>query len=175
MRTVNSGSSVSALAWTGQTFFTGGQNGQIQQWGLDSDEATLDIQGHRVQVNSLDYEPSSALLASGSSDQTVIVQKVNFTSTPAPLHTLTGHISDVYEVKFSPSDPHILATCDIGGEVRLWDAHSGNCIHIFQNGFCGALYLSRENYINFSPDGKLLACCGNEVKVFRVASGQVII
>ena len=27
--------------------------------------------------------------------------------------------------------------------------------------------------INFSPDGKLLACRGSEVKVLRVATGQV--
>ena len=30
-----------------------------------------------------------------------------------------------------------------------------------------------ENFINFSPDGKLLACTGSEVKVFRVATKQL--
>ena len=30
-----------------------------------------------------------------------------------------------------------------------------------------------ENFINFSPDGKLLACRGSKVKVFRVATGQM--
>ena len=99
----------------------------------------------------------------------MIVQKVDSTSTQTPLHTLTGHKKTVYEVKFSPSDPHILATCDHRGEVRLWEVHHGNCLHIFQFGPGGGL----KNQISFSLDGKLLACSGDEVKIFRVASGQV--
>ena len=30
-----------------------------------------------------------------------------------------------------------------------------------------------QNNINFSPDGKLLACRGSNVKVLRVATGQL--
>ena len=30
-----------------------------------------------------------------------------------------------------------------------------------------------ENLINFSPDGKLIACRGAEVKVFRVKTGEL--
>ena len=77
-------------------------------------------------------------------------------------------------MKFSPTDPHILATWDYNGEVRLWDALAGNCIHRFQCDKEGIIvYSFEENYINFSPDGKLLACRGSEVKVFRVATGQL--
>ena len=95
-------------------------------------------------------------------------------SSPAPLHTLTGHKSSFYEVKFSPSEAHILATWDKSGEMRLWDALAGNCLHLFQsdNGMMGA-YCGEENYINFSPDGKLLACRGSEVKVLRVATWKI--
>ena len=35
------------------------------------------------------------------------------------------------------------------------------------------VYSLDENYINFSSDGKLLACRGSEVKVFTVATGQL--
>ena len=88
--------------------------------------------------------------------------------------SITGHNDCVVEVKFSPTDPHILATWDYNGEVRLWDALAGNCIHRFQCGTGGTTrYSFEENFINFSPDGKLLACMGSEVKVFRVATGQL--
>ena len=137
---------------------------------MDQDGDSLDLQAHSGLVNSLDFQPSSALLASGSLDKTVIVQKVNnSTSTQTPVHTLTGHKDVVVEVKFSPSDPHILATCDESGEVRLWDVHHGNCRHIL---LCGPRDVWK-NQISFSADGKLLACPDNEVKIFRAASGQV--
>ena len=104
----------------------------------------------------------------------MIVQKLDLPSSHTLLHTLTGHKSSVKEVKFSPSEAHILATWDNSWEVRLWDALAGNCLHIFQ---CDKDRMStfryEENYINFSPDGKLLACRGSEVKVFRVATGQL--
>ena len=136
VRKVNCGSDVFALVWTGEkSFVSGNMDGRIKLWSVDQDGDSLRLQGHSRTVYSLDYQPSSAVLASGSSDKTVIVQKVNnSTSTPAPLHTLTGHKDRVYEVKFSPSDPQILATYDRVGEVRLWDILNGN--HIFQ---CGPL------------------------------------
>ena len=90
------------------------------------------------------------------------------------LHTLTGHKSEVLELKFSPSEAHILATWDSSREVRLWDALAGNCLHLFQSDNSGMYcYSWEENFINFSPDGKLLACRGSEVKVLRVATGKL--
>ena len=133
VRKVYCGSYVYALLWTGEKSFASGDGtGRIKQWSVDQEGDSLDLQGHSGPAFSLDFQQSSALLASGSRDSTVIVQKVdNSTSTPAPVHTLTGHKGKVYEVKFSPSDLHILATCDSGGEVTLWDVHHGNCRHIF--------------------------------------------
>ena len=131
----------------------------------------FDLKGHSGYMLSIKYQPRLSLLASGGSDKNVIVQKLDSPSSPAPLHTLTGHKSKVLEVKFSTTDPHILATWDYYGEVRLWDALAGNCIHRFQCDTGG--YIGGENNINFSPDGKLLACSGSKVKVFRVATGQL--
>ena len=125
-------------------------------------------------MRSLDYQPESTLLASGSADKNVIVQKLDSPSSPAPLHTLTGHKSYIREVKFSPSEAHILATCDWSREVRLWDALAGNCLHLFHCDKDGmSTFYWEENHINFSPDGKLFACRGSKVKVFRVATGQL--
>ena len=56
--------------------------------------------------------------------------------------------------------------------MRLWDALAGNCLHLFQCDKDG-MGISLQNHINFSPDGKLLACRGSEVKVFRVATKQL--
>ena len=68
----------------------------MTQWMVDQAEADLDLKGNSSPVNSLDYKPSLKLLGSGSQDQTVIVQSP---SSPAPLLTLTGHKSTVYEAQ----------------------------------------------------------------------------
>ena len=54
----------------------------------------------------------------------------------------------------------------------MWDALAGNCLHLFQSDRGGMKY-GLPNNINFSPDGKLLACRGSEVKVLRVATGKL--
>ena len=60
-------------------------------------------------------------------------------------------------------------------EVRLWDARDGNCLHVLQCEIDGLRsYSFEENFINFSPNGQLLACRGAEVKVFKVATGKVV-
>jgi WD40 repeat protein len=175
VRRVDCGSPVWATIWIQNTIISGCHDGWIQQWSVDQAEADLDLKGHSDRVLSLDFQPSSKLLSSGSSDKNVIVQKLDSPSSPAPLHTLTGHKSPVEEVKFSPSEAHILATWDGSGEVRLWDALAGNCLHLFQcgKGWRPFPYQWEENFINFSPDGKLLACRGSEVKLFRVATKQL--
>ena len=132
----------------------------------------MTFQWKKSGVWSLAFEPSNNLLASTSSEREVILWKID--SPPTQLHTLTGHKSQVGEGKFSPSEAHLLATWDTSGEVRLWDALAGNCLHLFQCDKDGmSSYYWEENFINFSPDGKLLACRGSEVKVFRVATKQL--
>ena len=92
VRKVDCGSDATAVVWKDEkTFITGSDNGRIQQWSVDQDEASIDLKGHSGGVLSLDFHRSSALLASGSSDKTVIMHEVDSTSTPAPLHTLIGH------------------------------------------------------------------------------------
>ena len=59
--------------------------------------------------------------------------------------------------------------------MRLWDALAGNCLHVFQCERDGLhSYAFEENFINFSPNGQMLACRGAEVKVFKVATGKVV-
>ena len=179
MKKVKCESRITSLVWsTEEEIITGCLNGKIQhQWKADPTRwmrwTSWNLKGHRAAVNSVDLEPKSRLLVSGSDDKKVIVQKLDSSFSLAPLHTLTGHKSRVKEVKFSPSDSHLLATWDDSCEVRLWDALAGNCLHKFQCDTYGRGIHGLEMNINFSPDGKLLACRGSKVKVLRVATWQL--
>ena len=41
-------------------------------------------------------------------------------------HLLKGHTSDIHTHQLS--DTHMLASCDLGGQIRLWDLRTGSCV-----------------------------------------------
>ena len=131
--------------------------------GDDQTDRSIQLEGHSRSVNSLALNQNQTLLASGSSDEKVIVWKLHKNS---PLHTLTVD-SPVEEVKFSPSEAHPLASIDLRGEVRLWEAVTGVCVQVVQceNYLLGSNRCDK-NYMNFSPNGRFLMCRGVQVKMF---------
>ncbi len=61
-----------------------------------------------------------------------------------------GHSARVYCLTFSP-DGKLMATAGWNTSVRLWDPHTGECVHVLKGH-------EREMWsIAFSPDGKLFA------------------
>ena len=81
-----------------------------------------------------------------------------------------GHKAIVEEVKFSPTLFSLLASWDQEWQIRLWDALAGTCQKVIQCTQGGMKTNHVENFMSFSPDGQLLACRGEEVSVFRVAT-----
>ena len=73
---------------------------------------------------------------------------------------------------WSPGDQDVLASWDDGGEVRLWSVAGQACRHTLRTDRDSLSSVLASN-ITFSPDGLLLASRGKEVKVWRVATGEV--
>ena len=90
------------------------------------------------------------------------------------------------ELKFSPSEPHFLVIWDSSSDVRLFDPVKGNCLHVFQckpNPPTNSVHPSYPSYasygwfennnILFSPNGRLLACRGETIKMFNVETRKI--
>ena len=110
------------------------------------------LQGHRGEVKHVDFSNDGRLLASGSTDDSVIVWDV---ATHKPRTTLSGHGRDVNWVDFSP-DGTTLATASDDGTVKIWslDGSKG------RSGFIQSGDDTPDGYVlslQYSPDGKTLA------------------
>jgi WD40 repeat protein len=79
---------------------------------------------------------------------------MSFGQGPKLIRVLRGHEAAVLEVAFSP-DGKLLASSQMGGDVRLWEASSGKELAILYNGLNGVRYHCGS--LVFSADGKLLA------------------
>jgi WD40 repeat protein len=109
-------------------------------------------------VLSVAYSPTGAVLASGSSDETIRLWDIN---TSEEIDVLVGHTESVLTVAFSP-DGMFLASGGADGTIRIWDTLKG--VQIYQPLKDNPHYIS---CVSFSPDGKFFASCGSD-KLIRL-------
>jgi WD40 repeat protein len=107
------------------------------------------LRGHKDPVSSVCFSPDGKLLASGSSDSTIILWDVATRQRVG--EPLTGHKSWVYSVCFSP-DGKLLASGSWDDTIILWDVATRQPVGEPLTGHKDDVYS-----VCFSPDGKLLA------------------
>jgi WD40 repeat protein/serine/threonine protein kinase len=122
-----SGNIVLAFSPDGRRLATGGENRVVHIWDVSGDQGK---------------EPSRAQGAP---------------RLPQPLFTLRGHVDAVRGLGFSPDGKRLASASsdllkpDQPGDLKLWDAHTGQALaSLTQSSFISA--------VQFSPDNRLLAC-----------------
>jgi WD40 repeat protein len=125
----------------------------------DNPHFSTPLTGHTNWVNSVAFSPNGALLASGSTDDTIrLWDLATNRQSGAPL---TGDSATVESVAFSPDGKTLLSGSD-DGTVRLWNVVT----HEFER---GAQVGDRVNTVAFSPTGRTIAA-GDDKGLVRLWS-----
>ncbi len=78
--------------------------------------------------------------------------------TVRPLHTLSGHTSEVWSVAFAPGDK-VLASGGVDQVIKIWDVQAGKEQHQLSG------HEAEVRCVAFGPNGQVLASSGNDGQV----------
>ncbi len=106
----------------------GGENVAI--WDLETGELIRVLVGHTNTVRSAAFSPDGALIASGSSDDTVRLWDI---SSGQELRRFEGHGDDVNGVEFTSSGKYIVSASD-DATMRVWDTATGRLVRVYVHG-----------------------------------------
>lgn len=143
-----------ALSPDGQTLATGGLDGTVRIWDVETGRLVRALIGHNSYVYHLDWSPDGQTIASaGSFDATVRLWDVK---TGRPLRVLRGHPAYISQVKWSPDGRRVLASGGESGALSHWSAISGKKEGTVE---LGRVPLS----LSWRPDGRVAAVVCYEV------------
>lgn len=146
-----------ALSPDGKHFATGGVDGAVRIWDVQSGKLSRVLVGHNSYVFGLAWSPDGNTLAStGSYDGTV---RLWDTRSGRSLRTFTGEFRQYAQhVVWTPDGRSVIAAGDTSGRVAQWEVVSSKHVHTVEHG--KVVYS-----LACSPDGKVLACGCSELAV----------
>ncbi|KAK4534892.1 hypothetical protein CDCA_CDCA03G0917 [Cyanidium caldarium] len=147
--------------------------------------------GHQDEVNSVEWDPTGTLLASGSDDCTVKVWKPirDGTSGTEPVAAIGGgacsylvrdyteHTKEVYTVRWGPTANARLASASFDGTVRIWDPTASSTTSRSTALMTLARHLGPVYTVAFSPCGQYLVSGSSDrcVCVWSLREGGLLV
>lgn len=145
------------------TYATTGDNASIIIYKISERGPLLRFRGHTQGINTLQFDPNTQLLASGSDDHTI---RIWHGKSPTSVMTLTGHQGPVICTRWLPStgiisalDPTAfggarLVSASLDGTLRVWDPNKGVCLAVL------SLHEAPIFTFEVSANGRFLASGG---------------
>ncbi|MCI0462180.1 MAG: WD40 repeat domain-containing protein, partial [Gemmataceae bacterium] len=148
----------------GKTLYTGGTDGLIRLWDLETGVSVGTFRGHNDEIRALAFSPSGGTLASASSDYTVRLWHFDIV---LQARDYTGHEEEVWTAFFSPEGQRLVSS-SADKTARIWDVASGRVLHKL------AGHGTAVTGAFFSPDGKhVLTTSGDRtLKLWDADSGK---
>jgi RNA polymerase sigma factor (sigma-70 family) len=155
-----------AFSADGRWLASGGFDGSVRLWDVDTGKAIHVLRGHGREVTSVVFSRDGKVLTSGSRDQTIRLWN---TATGKELQAREGHSGRVNAIAISPNG-RVAATSCGDRSIHLWSLATGQELHILR-GHTGGVYC-----VAFSPDGRVLASTSADqtIRVWDAETGQEI-
>jgi WD40 repeat protein len=153
-----------ALSADAKTLATCGHDRILNFWNIETGKVQ-----NSVELSDLPWSvashPTENIFATGGNDKEVKIWNVDGTF----LNFLKGHLDRIRCVVFSYSG-NLIASCGDGHTVRIWDYHTGECLHVLQE------HTREVMAVVFSPDDLRVASVGYDglVIVWDVATGRSV-
>jgi WD40 repeat protein/tRNA A-37 threonylcarbamoyl transferase component Bud32 len=158
--------------------------GEVKVWDVQGQEI-CSLMGHTGRVTSVCFSPDGKQVLSGGGTYGKPGEvKLWDVATRQEIRSFKGHISSVSSVSFSPDGQRIASGSasegnsqgDLPGEVKMWDAATGQELFTLRGHTVGATLVS------FSPDSKRIASGSpgafgkpSQVKVWDTATGREVL
>jgi WD40 repeat protein len=155
---------VVALAFSpdGRWLASGGYDGSVRLWDVDTGKAIHIMRGHGNVVTSVVFSCDGKVLTSASFDQTIHLWN---TATGQELQAREGHNGRVHTIAISPNGRVAATVCE-DRSIHLWSLATGQELHILR-GHTGGVYC-----VAFSPDGRVLASAGGDHTIPHLGCGD---
>jgi hypothetical protein len=137
---------VSSLAFassSGDSLLSGGHDGTVNLWDVKTGSAKGTLNGQVGKVEAVAFSRATKSMAIAGQGG-LRIREANGAMTG-----LTGHRGAVLCVAFAPGGATIVSG-GADGTVRLWHAHDGNELHVFEG------HTHKVHAVTFTPDGRTI-------------------
>ncbi len=153
--------SVMAASPDGSQLATGGIDGTIRIWDLETGKLDKALVGHNSYVYGLGWSPDGKTIASGGSFD--VSAKLWDVKTGRTLRTFKGHPDWVGQCAWSPQGDRFVAVGGSSGSLWLWESSADKRKDLTSFGH----YIA---WVSWSPDGERIAVAAQESPISVVST-----